>query len=141
MKNSKLIYSLLILLLFPLAGLKAQDFVYKPINPAFGGDTFNYQWLLSSAESQNKIKESREDDFGRYFDDPLADFEASLNRQILDQLSRKIIGDQFGEGTLEEGDYVIGNYQIDISEGYNGINVTIFDSSTGGQTSITIPYI
>jgi curli production assembly/transport component CsgF len=26
-------------------------------NPAFGGDTFNYQWLASSAESQNKFKE------------------------------------------------------------------------------------
>jgi curli production assembly/transport component CsgF len=30
--------------------------VYKPRNPAFG-DTFNYQWLASSAESQNKFKE------------------------------------------------------------------------------------
>jgi curli production assembly/transport component CsgF len=24
---------------------------------SFGGDTFNYQWLASSAESQNKFKE------------------------------------------------------------------------------------
>ena len=31
----------------------SQDLVYKPKNPAFGGDTFNYNWLLSSAESQN----------------------------------------------------------------------------------------
>ena len=30
-----------------------QQMVYKPINPAFGGDTFNYQWLMSSAEAQN----------------------------------------------------------------------------------------
>jgi curli production assembly/transport component CsgF len=30
--------------------------LYKPRNPAFGGDTFNYQWLMSSAENQNKFK-------------------------------------------------------------------------------------
>jgi curli production assembly/transport component CsgF len=36
--------------------VNAQDLVYKPRNPAFG-DTFNYQWLASSAESQNKFKE------------------------------------------------------------------------------------
>jgi curli production assembly/transport component CsgF len=26
-------------------------------NPAFGGDTFNYQWMIGSAESQNKFKD------------------------------------------------------------------------------------
>ena len=35
----------------------AQNLVYKPKNPAFGGDTFNYQWMLSSAESQNLLKD------------------------------------------------------------------------------------
>ncbi|MDZ7776366.1 MAG: curli assembly protein CsgF [Bacteroidales bacterium] len=139
MKNSKLIVTYLLFFFLPLSGILAQDFVYKPINPAFGGDTFNYQWLLSSAESQNKITEKSDDRYS-YFDDPLQDFEATLNRQILDQLSRKIIGEQFGEGTLEAGEYMIGDYQIEIADGYDGINISIFDSSTGGQTSITIPY-
>jgi curli production assembly/transport component CsgF len=40
-----------------LAGF-AQD-LYKPKNPAFGGDTFNYQWMISSAESQNKFKDKQ----------------------------------------------------------------------------------
>jgi len=31
----------------------AQQMVYKPMNPAFGGDGYNYQWLLSSANAQN----------------------------------------------------------------------------------------
>jgi curli production assembly/transport component CsgF len=41
-----------------LAGF-AQDLLYKPKNPAFGGDTFNYQWMISSAESQNKFKDKQ----------------------------------------------------------------------------------
>jgi curli production assembly/transport component CsgF len=35
--------------------------VYKPRNPAFGGDTFNYQWLMSSAENQNKFKDKSQE--------------------------------------------------------------------------------
>ena len=37
---------------------QAQQFVYKPTNPAFGGDTFNYNWLLSSAAAQNQFKDT-----------------------------------------------------------------------------------
>ena len=32
-------------------------FVYKARNPNFGGDSFNYQWLLNSADSQNLYKD------------------------------------------------------------------------------------
>ena len=46
----------LVILLFSVSGT-AQDLVYKPRNPAFGGDTFNYQWMIGSAESQNKFKD------------------------------------------------------------------------------------
>jgi curli production assembly/transport component CsgF len=48
----KLIY-LISLVVFGIQSMGAQDLVYRPRNPAFGGDTFNYQWLLNSAESQN----------------------------------------------------------------------------------------
>lgn len=139
MKNSKLPITLLLFILLPLSGLLAQDFVYQPVNPAFGGNPYNYQWLLNSANAQNKITEKQDDSYS-YWDDPLKDFENTLNRQILNHLSQQIIGDQFGQGTLEQGKYEIGNYQIEITDGYDGINISIFDSSTGGQTSITIPF-
>lgn len=135
----KMRYILILIFILPFFSTQAQDFVYQPINPAFGGNFYNYQWLLSSANAQNKITEKQEDQFS-YWDDPLKDFENTLNRQILDQLSRQIIGEHFGETTLEEGEYQIGNYQIDIGEGTDGVNIHIFDASTGGETSITIPY-
>ena len=37
--------------------VQAQDLIYQPRNPAFGGDTFNYQWLQSSAQAQDKLKD------------------------------------------------------------------------------------
>ena len=65
-----------------------QDLVYRPINPAFGGDTFNYQWLLSSAEAQNKFTE--DESVGNEQSD-LERFTESLNNQLrlgFDLLSR-----------------------------------------------------
>ncbi|MCG8579636.1 MAG: curli assembly protein CsgF [Bacteroidales bacterium] len=115
----------------------AQDFVYKPRNPAFGGDAYNYSWLLSSAESQNKIKDP--DTQNAYERDPLADFQSDLNRQILYNLSRKLVSDQFGEGALEPGTYDVGSYHIEVAESAEGLNVSILDAASGTQTSVIVP--
>ena len=132
---------LTILLLSSSASLFAQDFVYQPVNPAFGGNNFNYGWMLSSAQAQNSFTEEESDDFRSRFDrDPLEDFEQSLNRQILSQLSRQLTQDQFGEGGLQEGQYEIGNYQIDVAPGAEAIQITILDISTGSQTTVSVPY-
>lgn len=119
----------------------AQDFVYTPKNPAFGGNAFNYQWLLSSAQAQDTYKapEITTDRYG-YYSDPAKDFAESLNRQILSRLSRDIINRQFGEGALEEGTYVLGDYQIEIGHAAGGISVTIVDNTTGAATTVSVPY-
>ena len=119
---------------------KSQDFVFKFNNPMFGGgDTFMYQQLLSSAQAQN-LYQDEGDDFDPFSSDPLDDFAEDLNRQILSQLSREIISDQFGDQGLQEGTYVLGNYQIEIGNTSQGLSVTILDQSTGNQTNIIIPY-
>ena len=117
----------------------AQDFVYKPTNPAFGGDTFNYNWLLSSAEAQNSIKDPEriERETGR---SSLDDFSESLNRNLLSQLSRSLVSNQFGSDGLEDGTYQIGNYQIDVNSTLDGIVINVFDAGTGEGTEIVIPF-
>ena len=131
---------LTILLLSGSISLLAQDFVYQPVNPAFGGNNFNYGWMLSSAQAQNGFTEEQEDFSSRFDRDPLEDFEQSLNRQILSQLSRQLTNNQFGEGGLQEGQYEIGNYQIDVAPGAEAIQITILDISTGSQTTVSVPY-
>ena len=115
----------------------AQQLVYKPINPVFGGDTFNYQWLLSSAQAQNKLEDQNKGGFGT---NPLDDFESNLNRQILNQLSREIINNIFGEGSLQEGSFEFGSLQIDIASGIDGVNIDILNSQDGSRTNILVPY-
>ena len=130
---------LLLALLCSGASAHAQDFVYEPKNPSFGGgNTFNYSWLLSSAQAQNTIEDPAAGK-ATAAQDPLANFATNLNQQVLAQLSNRLIASQFGQGAIRPGSYTVGNYQIVVTPGANGISVQVTDSTTGNQTTITIP--
>ncbi|WP_299216400.1 curli production assembly/transport component CsgF [uncultured Aquimarina sp.] len=114
-----------------------QDLVYRPTNPAFGGDTFNYQWLLSSAEAQNTFTDDN---------DPNADdrselerFTESLNNQLLSQISRTLFNEQFGQEGLTEGTFSFGTLFIEIFPSGEGLVINILDTSTGDQSQVIIP--
>ena len=125
----------------PLGVTKATEIVWTFINPSFiGGDPFNGAWLLSSAQAQNSHVEKSSTTYQKT--DPLADFEDSLNRQLLSRLATKILDEAFGEETtvpLQPGQYVVGDYTIDVTTN-GGINVVITDTITGNQTTIQVPY-
>lgn len=115
----------------------AQQFVYQPLNPAFGGNPGNYGWMLNSANAQNLHEATRESGFQR---DPLADFQNSLQRQVLSQLTRDIVRREFGEGdALEEQRFEFGEFNIEVSPGDDGVRIRIFNILTGDETSVTIP--
>ncbi len=127
-----------LLVVFAAGHLFGQDLKYKPINPAFGGESYNYTWLLSQAQAQNDFSE--DPNATLYDTDPLSDFQDDLNRQVLSQLSRSLVSDLFGEdGSLSEGIFEIGDYQIEIIYGNEGINIGIFDLITGSTTTVTVP--
>lgn len=137
----------------------AQDLAYKPINPAFGGDTFNYPWLLSSAQAQNDYKEDPTSGFKQQTD--LERFKSTLNNQLLNRLSNSLFQDQFGGtgtgtgkgtgtgtgggtgtgtgGGLSPGTYVFGTLSVDIYNSNLGMVVDILDTETGEQTQVIIP--
>lgn len=118
----------------------AQDFVYTPVNPSFGGNTYNYSWLLSSADAQKKQSSSTSPTSSlTSTQSNLDNFTSNLNSQILNQLTSRILQDQFGNFSLQDGQYTVGNYQIDIKQGTQGLDINILDTQSGGQSSITIP--
>jgi curli production assembly/transport component CsgF len=132
----------LIVLFFLLFGLSttvfSQELVYVPKNPAFGGSPANYSWLKNSADTQNLFEE----EFGtdRFSRDPLEDFQNSLQRQILSQLTRDLVLQQFGEeGNIDESRFEFGEFTIEVIPGANGVEIRIFNILTGDETSITIP--
>lgn len=136
-KNQKLIAFLFFMILTNITF--SQSLVYKPINPSFAmGETFNASWLLASAQAQNDINES----FNKssYQRDILEEFSSSLNRSLLSQLSKKILGDTFGEDTMTEGVYEFDSFNVEITNVTDGLSVRVIDTSTGNETEIIIPY-
>ena len=133
MKKIKIIF--LCFLFGFLWGLQAQEFVYKPVNPAFGGDSFNYQWLMSSADAQNFY---REEDTSEQTE--LEVFTEDLNRQLLNKINRALLDSQIdtSEG-LEPGVYNFGSLNVQVYQSTDGLVVDILDIGTGEQTQIIIP--
>jgi len=123
------------LLFFGTAMLYGQQLVYTPKNPNFGGNTFNYQWLLSSASAQNSFSDN-----DRFSDDrtDLERFQEDLNRQLLGQLTRSVFNAELGDG-LQEGTFNVGELLLEVFETGEGLVVNILDTNTGEQTQIIIP--
>lgn len=126
-------------LLFFASQMSAQDLVYKPKNPAFGGDTFNYNWLLSSAQAQDLNVENHNKQLSSQKSTVDA-FASNLNNLLLSQISRQIITSQFGENGLQDGQYTLGNFQVDVASTLEGLTITIFDQVQGESTQIVIPF-
>ncbi len=114
---------------------KAQQLVYRPINPAFGGNSYNYSWLLSSANAQNQF----DDEDGLSGRSSLNSFTESINRQLISRITNNLFGDTFGEGDLAPGTYTFGSLYIEISNTTGGLLINILDTETGEQTEILIP--
>ena len=129
----------LILLGFLFLGfnLHAQDLVYTPKNPAFGGNPYNSQWLLASAQAQNSFKDPNAS--SREQQTELERFTSSLNSQLLGQVSRSMFTREFGEDGLSPGTYTFGSLALDIYESNEGLVINILDTNTGEQTQIIIP--
>ncbi|MEM6316507.1 MAG: curli production assembly/transport component CsgF [Bacteroidota bacterium] len=138
--------TLLIGLFFVVAssfsGLAAQQLVYRPINPAFGGETFNYSWLLSSAQAQDATEDpsagSATSSFQRATN--IETFQQQLNSQLLSQLSRNLVTSQFGEDGLDDGTYNIGTLEVSVATTLDGVNISIIDTNTGESTEVIIPF-
>jgi len=137
---------LLTLFLFLGAGCfleaSAQQLVYKPINPAFGGDTFNYSWLLSSAQAQDSTVDPSKSTTSSSFQraTSIETFQQQLNSQLLSQLSRNLVTSQFGEEGLDDGTYNIGSLEVDVTTTTEGVSISILDSNTGESTQVIIPF-
>ncbi|KAB7726143.1 curli production assembly protein CsgF [Rudanella paleaurantiibacter] len=121
---------------------RSQALIYRPVNPSFGGNTFNYQWMLSSAQAQDRLKDPAAGRTSRATNtrtSSLEDFSESLQRQLLSRITRDLIDNQFGEEDLKEGVFQFGDFQVEIRNASDGVLIRIVDGK-GGETTVTVPY-
>lgn len=129
------------LFLLPAGVATATELVWTPINPSFGGPSYNATWLMASAQAQNTHVEKPEP-YTR--PSPMEDFKYTLERSYLSRLTSQIISTAFGEDTeiplSTDVPVQIGDYTITVTTTELQITVNIYDTLTGNSTTVAIPY-
>ena len=113
----------------------AQDIVYEPVNPSFGGNPFNSAHLLGIANAQNKFKDPDSAGSGSQADI----FARQLQSRLLSALSSQIVDAIFGENPQEHGTIKFGGQTIEFTRGLEDVTLTITDDATGEVTTIVVP--
>ncbi len=123
------------LVLAPATPLSAQDMVYEPINPTFGGNPFNSAHLLGVAGAQNKTKDPSSTTTNSQADV----FARQLQSRLLSALSSQIVDAIFGENPQESGTITFGGQTIRFERGLESVTLTITDDASGEITTIVVP--
>ena len=123
--------------IFSTQAAGAQELVYEPINPSFGGNPFNSSHLLAIANAQDD-NDPPSDANGS--SNPQADlFVRQLQSRLLSGLAAEVTDAIFGENPQESGRVVFGDQTIEFVRGLDSITLTIFDAATGSTTEVVIP--
>ncbi|MDR8525230.1 curli assembly protein CsgF [Shewanella fidelis] len=114
--------------LFLAGASQATELVYTPINPSFGGSALNGSYLLNKANAQNDhTATSDEKDF-------VSRFKESLERNIMNTITRGVASGEITDGTYDTGDF-----RIEVASIGGGVMLTITNLITGEVTVIEMP--
>jgi len=120
---------------FSPSGAQAQDLTYKPINPTFGGNSFNSSHLLGVANAQNDYK-----DKSKAAQSSQADaFARQLQSRLLSAVSSQIVDAIFGQNPQERGKVQLGGQTIEFVRDLVNVTITITTDSTGEVTTLVVP--
>ena len=107
---------------------QATELIYTPVNPSFGGNPQNGAFLVNKAQAQNDNKSnSTEKDF-------VTRFKESLERNIINSITRGV-----ADGEITDGVYDTGDFRIEVASTGNGVMLTITNTETGEITVIEMP--
>ena len=138
MNDVRVFTSSLILAAVIAAPVAAGDLVYTPINPNFGGNSFNDGILLGTANAQNKYQD---DGNSRAQQDPTERFVQSLQNRLFSGLARQVEEAIFGENPQDSGTFTVGDQQVSFERGLEVITLEIANLADGSSTIVEVPVI
>jgi curli production assembly/transport component CsgF len=112
----------------------AQQLVYTPVNPDFGGNPFNSTQLEADATAQNQYKSSTAPK--NLTQAQL--FAQQLQSELLAGLANQVAQAIFGPDAQPSGTFSFGGETVTFVRDLGEITVTITDS-TGAKTVLTLP--
>ena len=127
---------MLVALFMSAPSASAQELVYTPVNPSFGGNPFNSAHLLGVANAQDDTEAPQSSSSS----DPQADlFIRQLQSRLLSGLASEVANAIFGDNPQDYGRVVFGDQTVEFERGLDSITLTIFDATTGTTTEIVVP--
>lgn len=132
-----LIITVALIMALSAAGAMATELVYEPINPTFGGNPLNGNFLLGKAQSEddNEDPDIEEAEAASRINE----FAESLQSRVLSVLSQRIATGLLGEEGIPTGSFTIGNFDLNVVEDLTEVRVTIVDTSSGQETTVVLP--
>ena len=119
---------LLLLVSVPLGEqVWADELVYRPINPAFGGNPLNSSYLLSTAESQRPQKHTVKQS-------PLQRFADNIEASLLNRISQRISDAILGENAQNKGNFTVGGTNINFERVGDEVKINV----TGPDGTVTL---
>ena len=115
----------------------AQDMVYQPVDPSFGGNPFNSAHLLGIANAQNDFRDPRSSSSSSSSQADI--FARQLQSRLLSALSSQIVDAIFGENPQESGTISFGGQTVDFFRSLDEVTLNITNDDTGEVTKIVIP--
>jgi len=127
----------------------AQDLVYTPINPAFGGNPLNSSHLLATASAQRSATAIDANDGlgGNAGEDATpgqsdADlFVRQLEGRLLSALAGQVTDAIFGQSPQDSGLVTFGTTTVQFTRSLESITLLITDSLDGTVTEIIVPQL
>jgi len=114
----------------PVSG-SATELIYTPVNPSFGGNPLNGNYLLNNASAQNSKKDPKSDKSPYSDSSSLDRFTDTLESRLLSQLLTDV-GDG-NDGTLVTDDFIVNILDVD-----GTLTITITDAVTGEISEIVV---
>lgn len=113
----------------------AQDVVYRPISPTFGGNPFNSNHVLGVANANNDTRDPRAANTNSQADI----FARQLQSRLLSSLSSQIVDAIFGDNPQESGTISFGGQTIEFFRSLDEVTLIIRNDETGEETRIVVP--
>jgi len=114
----------------------AQELVYTPVNPSFGGNPFNSAHLLGIANAQNDFEAPRDEEVATTQADL---FLRQLQSRLLSGLAADVTDAIFGDDPQDSGVVSFGGQTISFVRGLDSVTITIDDADLGTTTEIILP--
>jgi curli production assembly/transport component CsgF len=117
--------------------VEAQQLVYTPVNPSFGGSPLNSSHLLGTAAAQNRFTQSSDQSTAQL--SGAEQFVQMLESQLYSSLAQSVSTQIFGSSAPASGTIEFSNQRINFQNTGTQVNVTVYDLITGKTTQISVP--